>query len=79
MRNKLIACAPVLCALLALAGFTYRKAEAPKWEFQIVTFSVSPDDNADEKTINHDGRDGWELVTVERSGTRRTYFFKRPL
>lgn len=79
MKTKLLTVALVLLAVLTLTGFTYRTPGAAKWEYQIVTFTVNPDDRVDSKKINSDGEQGWELIAVERDGTRRTYIFKRPL
>jgi hypothetical protein len=77
MRTKVLTVALILCAVLALAGFTYRPSAGPRWEY--LTAPVA-DDAAEDRTLKNLGGGGWELVTVrEASQSGRVLYFKRPL
>jgi hypothetical protein len=78
MKHRLLTLALALCALLAASGFTYRAPEPQKWEYMISTSRLVLDDKAEANDLNAAGLGGWELVSVERDGRSRTYFFKRP-
>jgi hypothetical protein len=76
MKTKITYAALALCALLVLLGFTYRQS-APRWEYKIDSPRIT-EDKLDANYLSALGSDGWELVSVERDGRSRTYFFKRP-
>ncbi len=75
MRNKLAA-AVLAVLLLAVLGFTYQQPAA-KWDYKAVTMPGDGGDKYDTDFLASNGSLGWELVTVERNGRDRTYFFKR--
>jgi hypothetical protein len=75
MRNKIIVAAMLTALALSALGFNYQ-ADKWKWEYKAVTAPAGGDEY-DTSALNGVGASGWELVSVERNGRDRTYFFKR--
>ncbi|MBA3804098.1 MAG: hypothetical protein H0X14_00055 [Acidobacteria bacterium] len=74
MKNKLFALALLLLVLFA-AGFKYQASE-PRFEYKIET--TLGGDKLEANYLTALGKQGWELVAVERAGRdERTYFLKR--
>lgn len=46
-----------------------------EWHYKIVPCSIAI--NVQERILNEEGREGWELVTVVRDGTICYLYFRR--
>ena len=74
MKNKLFVVLLVALVLVA-AGFKYQASE-PKWEYKIE--AATGGEQLEANYLTALGKQGWELVAVERGPRERTYFLKRP-